>query len=371
MNFKDKYIKYKSKYLQLKYQYGGLPDQEKTTGQQSRLEKLKLRRKKRAIRRKMLKREMSVKKKMLIEELKKKQKKLPLYKLPNVILQMVGDYLPVEDLNKMMDVDPQTAKIMAIDAIYRQSISYEDAVNPILTRSKVKYIIISNALQLQNLMPFQNLQEIIFTDTFDEEIKDPNYPPVVKKMTFGSYFNQPLKIGDLPNSLETLFFKSRYYMEYFSNFNQRIEANVLPPNLKVLILGNNFNNGGHPLEEKVLPNSLVNLTFGSNFKNGGSLLEASVLPPSLTLLSFIREYLYRNSYDIETTYVGVSVPLPLTTSLTLPNNTYNERDHEDILLNNGHHIFWDSDPYDFYDNPDIFMYNDPSNSDSDNMDQPD
>ena len=26
MNFKDKYIKYKFKYLQLKYQYGGFPD---------------------------------------------------------------------------------------------------------------------------------------------------------------------------------------------------------------------------------------------------------------------------------------------------------------------------------------------------------
>lgn len=343
-----------------------------------------------------MKRKREIKARQNAERKKILMNKIQLDKLPNGIVQLIGDYLSVEDLETMTKFDKKQAEIMATNFIYKYPIYHKDTNRPDINKKKVKQLIISNASELENLRSFESLEKIIFANSFNEELQNPKYPSTLKTIIFGSHFNQPLKIGDLPDSLESLIFNCdsdteissnhAHYNSLISNdFNQYIPPNVLPLNLKILVFGTNFNNGGYPLEEKVFPESLVKLTFGIYFNNGITYTEdnredqiqlpINVLPSNLALLTFIRNYVdvaeYEDHEEEFDTFISIVVPLPLTDSFILPKTSYNQDDYDnDIIIRDRDQLFRYKNPYNPTDNPNIFEYNEPDTDNSSNIDQP-
>src|SRR5438477_76853 len=78
--------------------------------------------------------------------------------------------------------------------------------------------------------------------------------PNLKKLTFGSHFNQSLKEGYLPSNLTQLTFGSY--------FTQQLKKEYLPSNLTELELGSLFNQS---LKEGCMPINLTKLTLGFQF----------------------------------------------------------------------------------------------------------
>src|SRR5437764_1021044 len=115
----------------------------------------------------------------------------------------------------------------------------------------VKILYYNSDMMIKNeLKIFQKINQLIFSNYFNQLLMKDVLPNSLTQLTFGNYFNQPLK---------------KY---------------VLPNNLTQLTLGTCFN---QPLTQNVLPNSLTQLTFGSHFNQS---LTKDVLPNSLTLLTF-------------------------------------------------------------------------------------
>ncbi len=79
--------------------------------------------------------------------------------------------------------------------------------------------------------------------------------------TFDSDFNEPFKIGMLPETLTYLYLGNR--------FNKSVEIGMLPSKLTHIEFGNHYN---QLLEQNVLPPKLIHLKFGhfynKPFKNG-------------------------------------------------------------------------------------------------------
>ena len=116
-------------------------------------------------------------------------------------------------------------------------------------------------------------------------------PKTLIRLTFSRHFNQPIPEGVLPESLLSLHFGS--------DFNQPIAEGVLPTSLLGLHFGNNFN---QPINKGVLPASLLHLEFGWLFNQPinegvlpgslqqfivfGDFNQSVVLPNSLTMVRF-------------------------------------------------------------------------------------
>ncbi|KAH0477255.1 MAG: uncharacterized protein KVP18_000874 [Porospora cf. gigantea A] len=114
-------------------------------------------------------------------------------------------------------------------------------------------------------------------------------PPTLTYLRLGTHFNQVIRRGDLPQSLETLHLGGssnqplgswvprglrRLSLSY--DFTQDIRAGDLPPNLLELYFGWTFN---RPLEEGVLPKSLKVLHLSDEFNQC-----LGALPPRLVSL---------------------------------------------------------------------------------------
>eukprot|EP01133_Synstelium_polycarpum_P004223 gene4223-4923_t len=119
--------------------------------------------------------------------------------------------------------------------------------------------------------------------------------------------NEPLKIGEIAEGVETIIFRDR--------FNQPLQPKVFPASLISLTFGNRFN---QPLQHSVLPNSLTSLDLGG-FNQP---LVPGVLPESLTTLTL---------GDFNSLIVPGVLPLGLTT-LTFGNEFDKQLNHLPICL---------------------------------------
>jgi hypothetical protein len=126
-----------------------------------------------------------------------------------------------------------------------------------------------------------SLISLSFGQYFNQPISNGVLPPNLKTLVFARNFNQRLLPGSLPQSLEELafgmVFHRRFYTETLpsrlkikhhflsdSDYNHSFEPNVLPRNLKTLIL-----NGGefeHRIPKGILPNTLEKLYFRECFR---------------------------------------------------------------------------------------------------------
>lgn len=120
--------------------------------------------------------------------------------------------------------------------------------------------------QPMNKLP-KCLKRLEFGNDFNQSV---NLPPLLKILMFGINFNQVLKENSLPSSLQ--------YLKFGNDFNKHINKDVLPNSLRILIFGNNFD---QKFDEYSLPNSLKYLKFGVNFNKP---INENILPESLKIL---------------------------------------------------------------------------------------
>ena len=152
-------------------------------------------------------------------------------------------------------------------------------------------------------------------------------------------FNQPIKVGVLPQSLTHLTFSVKFnqeidsnvlprnlsYLTFGSNFNKPIRRSVLPQNLTDLTFGNCFN---QQIEENVLPQNLTNLVFSSEFNK---LIRENVLPPNLTRLVFGNKFNHKIRQNV--------IPQSLKYLIFSNNSIYNHELNTNILSNNLTHLY--------------------------------
>src|SRR5436853_1510 len=115
----------------------------------------------------------------------------------------------------------------------------------------VKILYYNSDMMIKNeLKIFQKINQLIFSNYFNQPLTQNVLPNSLTQLTFGYNFNQPITKDVLTNSLTQLTFGYR--------FNQPLIKDVLPNNLTQLTFGSYFN---QPLTKDVLPNSLTQLTF--------------------------------------------------------------------------------------------------------------
>ena len=152
-------------------------------------------------------------------------------------------------------------------------------------------------------------------------------------------FNQPIKVGVLPQSLTHLTFSVKFnqeidanvlprnlsYLTFGSNFNKPIRSNVLPQTLTHLMFGNCFN---QQIEENLLPQSLTNLVFSSEFNKP---IRINVLPQNLTHLVFGNKFNHKIRQNV--------IPQSLKYLIFSNDSIYNHELNTEILSNNLTHLY--------------------------------
>ncbi|EFA79023.1 hypothetical protein PPL_08492 [Heterostelium album PN500] len=159
-----------------------------------------------------------------------------------------------------------------------------EPIYQLISRSNITKL--DNCQSLRYILP-ESLTSLSFRYDFNEPLSIRYPPPHLKSLNLElTYFDKPIKEGDLPKTLERL--KLGY------SFNQPFEPGVLPPSLKILKY-----QGNHALRVGSLPpnlkkfkasvlwlpsiKSLSNLKSLSIF-NGFQTIDTSYLPSSLTRL---------------------------------------------------------------------------------------
>jgi hypothetical protein len=128
-----------------------------------------------------------------------------------------------------------------------------------------------NSLRLTN-----NFNDSYYEYIFNDEDTNTNGYKTLNQLVFSDSFNQPINKYILPIRLEKIAFGS--------SFNQPIEESVLPPLLKDLVFGHDFN---QPIGKNILPTTLINLKFGEFFNQP---IDKDALPTTLEQLIFGNQF---------------------------------------------------------------------------------
>ncbi|EGC34774.1 hypothetical protein DICPUDRAFT_34444 [Dictyostelium purpureum] len=128
-------------------------------------------------------------------------------------------------------------------------------------------------------------------DNGGNEIKHGVLPNTLVLIKLGEFFNQTLKFGQLPLSIESLNFG-----KHFDNGGKPLENGAIPINCKKLVFGQKFNNGKKPLKKNDLPIGLTSLIFGDLFNQK---LSKDSLPPTLKFIKFGHSFNNGNNYSMK------------------------------------------------------------------------
>jgi hypothetical protein len=112
----------------------------------------------------------------------------------------------------------------------------------------------------------------------DKPLKPNAFPNSVKRIEFGTLFNQPIN-GVLKEGLQVLRFGDR-----FNNNNQPFTSETFPKSLTELYFGNNFNQSINGVIND-LPNLKI-IEFGDLYNNGKPMLEKNAFPVSIKSIKF-------------------------------------------------------------------------------------
>lgn len=102
----------------------------------------------------------------------------------------------------------------------------------------------------------------------------------LKKISFDVYFNQPIAVGTIPDSISHLSFSSEPGSYHGAGFNRPLLIGSIPSSVTHLEFGHAFN---QPIAVGTIPNSVTHLTFGHNFDQP---IEVGVIPDSVTHCTF-------------------------------------------------------------------------------------
>ena len=117
-----------------------------------------------------------------------------------------------------------------------------------------------------------SLETLTFGNWFNQPIVGVEWPVSLERLSLGQWFNQPISGITLPPSLRCLTFEG--------DFNQAIVGVAWPGSLASLTLGHSFD---QPVENVFWPASLRELTFGRRFNRP---IARAVWPASLRRLTF-------------------------------------------------------------------------------------
>jgi hypothetical protein len=157
---------------------------------------------------------------------------------------------------------------------------------------------------IEKILP-PSLQELNLNNNII--LQENDLPPNLKKIKLGDNYDKRIKRNILPESLEELTFGY--------SFNQPLDEHILPKNIKKLIFGYEFN---HFIKRNVLPNKLEELKFGFAYNKT---LYAGVLPCTLKIIEFGCMY---------NKLIGENILPPYLKSLLFGNN-YNHQFYENVL----------------------------------------
>jgi len=107
--------------------------------------------------------------------------------------------------------------------------------------------------ELDKLVHFPNLREVIFHPMFNKDIDKGYFPNTVRTIIFGSEFNGKVHPFCLPENLTTLHFGK--------SFNKKFDDYTLPSSLIRLDIGDSYD---HPIEGN-LPDQIIELTLGRSY----------------------------------------------------------------------------------------------------------
>jgi hypothetical protein len=113
---------------------------------------------------------------------------------------------------------------------------------------------------------------LCLNNDFNQPLKKGDIPNSVTTLHFGYFFNQPLKKGDIPNSVTTL--------KFGHSFNQPLKKGDIPNSVTTLHFGYCFD---QPLKKGDIPNSVTTLVFGDHFNQP---LNPGDIPNSVTTVTF-------------------------------------------------------------------------------------
>ncbi|KAN0014926.1 hypothetical protein ACTFIU_001246 [Dictyostelium citrinum] len=194
-------------------------------------------------------------------------------RLKSLIYSLRGYSAPTL-IKKEFFQSPSSLEILGIRS-KNETQFFEDGVIP--NTVKTLYISLENSMQkiTKSLSIPDSVETLeIFINTFrsNENLIEPfSIPLSVKKIVLEGYYNVPIKLNVLPGNLKELILDC--------NFNQPLDQlGVLPTSLTSLVLSKNFNQIILP---GVLPLSLEYLCFSSPLTHP---INSSVLPPSLKTL---------------------------------------------------------------------------------------
>lgn len=138
-------------------------------------------------------------------------------------------------------------------------------------------VIVKSIEQIKQLPKcFRNVHLTFYWD-FNQPLKPGDIPNSVTHLTFGRMFNQPLKPGVIPNSVTHLTF------DYW--FDKPLQPGDIPNSVTHLVLGYWFD---YSLEPNVIPNSVTHLRFSYRFHQK---LKYGVMPNSLQVLEIFSHQL--------------------------------------------------------------------------------
>lgn len=187
---------------------------------------------------------------------------------------------------------------------------------------------IKSILSIEDLKSISSeVTELYFTTKFNTSIND-KIPQWIKKIEFSekSIFN--IECDLLPESVEELLFgnskdhslkeienfpKNLKVLKLGNKFNEELEKNILPKNLKILDLGSHYN---QKIKKGVLPSKLLELRIGHKYNK---IIDENVLPESVTTILVKRD----NCYFFNDNYAPEYEVLECKNTILLNYNQYN------------------------------------------------
>ncbi|EFA83106.1 hypothetical protein PPL_03896 [Heterostelium album PN500] len=178
-------------------------------------------------------------------------------------------------------------------------------------------------LNIDNMLmklSMSNVTHIYFNDNFKQPIAKGLFPPTIKLISFGYYWNHPIDEGVLPAHLESL--------SFIGCFNQPINEKSLPSTIKHLKLSVLFDYKHLFANDKLLPCNLQSLDIPRSNKE---LIPPGFLPANLTEIKslFVDELLLPSvlpssirsiSLDIGSQTNRLAIPIGVT-SLTIDSSS--------------------------------------------------
>jgi hypothetical protein len=217
----------------------------------------------------------------------------------DIIISFICKYLTNKECVDFLNIIGNVKKYKYLYEVKQINNNCSDDLK--LNRKAIRHLI--SVFNTHDLSTYNNLISITFDNSFNTEINEGNWPPLIENIVFGNQFNQ--RLHKFPSSVTKVKFGNNFnqtisinifpsimfLIEFGQCYDQRLQMNVLPYELDTLIFGDNYNK---KVEHDVLSPLLKKLIFGYAFNQ---IINVGVLPNSIETLAFgtmFNKMLYEN-----------------------------------------------------------------------------